>query len=237
VVLTLSIAAGTFWFVSHGELEKARQVYELWAQSYPRDWGRAAAETAISAMSGQYEEGLAESREEVRLNSNGDGYFDLLYFYLRLNRLEEAQSTVEETQAKKFDSPFLRALLYRLRFLQNDAAGMSQQVAWIAGRPGAEDALLGLEAETAAYSGRLRQARDLSRQAVVSAKRAEEPEVAARYEAEAALWEALFGNPAGARERAGDALELSNSWFPSLWRLWRWPSQATRYARRRLRMT
>jgi len=213
VVLTLSIAAGTFWFVSHGELEKARQVYELWAQSYPRDWGRAAAETAISAMSGQYEEGLAESREEVRLNSNGDGYFDLLYFYLRLNRLEEAQSTVEETQAKKFDSPFLRALLYRLRFLQNDAAGMSQQVAWIAGRPGAEDALLGLEAETAAYSGRLRQARDLSRQAVVSAKRAEEPEVAARYEAEAALWEALFGNPAGARERAGDALELSNSWF------------------------
>ena len=213
VVLTLSIAAGTFWFVSHGELEKARQVYELWAQSYPRDWGRAAAETAISAMSGQYEEGLAESREEVRLNSNGDGYFDLLYFYLRLNRLEEAQSTVEETQAKKFDSPFLRALLYRLRFLQNDAAGMSQQVVWAAGRSGAEDALLGLEAETAAYSGRLRQARDLSRQAVVSAKRAEEPEVAARYEAEAALWEALFGNPAGARERAGDALELSNSWF------------------------
>ena len=149
-----------FYIESHyyqttGELEKARQVYELWAQSYRRDWGRAAAETAISALSGQYEEGLAESREEVRLNSNGDGYFDLLYFYLCLNRLEEAQSTVEEAQAKKFDSPFLRALLYKLRFLQNDAAGMSQQVAWAAGRPGAEDALLGLETETAAYSGRL----------------------------------------------------------------------------------
>jgi predicted Zn-dependent protease len=32
------------------------------------------------------------------------------------------------------------------------------------------------------------------------------------YEADAALREALFGNPAQARERAADALELSNGW-------------------------
>jgi hypothetical protein len=73
--------------------------------------------------------------------------------YVRLNRLEEAQSAVEETRAKKFDSPFLRAILYKLCFLQNDAAGMSQQVAWAAGRPGAEDALLGLETETLPIRG------------------------------------------------------------------------------------
>jgi tetratricopeptide (TPR) repeat protein len=47
---------------------------------------------------------------------------------------------------------------------------------------------------------------------VVSAKRAEEPEVAAEHEANAALREALFGNPAQTRERAADALNLSNSW-------------------------
>jgi eukaryotic-like serine/threonine-protein kinase len=206
-----------FYIESHyyqqttGELEKARQVYEIWAQSYPRDWARASAETVVSGMSGHDDEGLAESREELRLNPTGEGYFDLLCFYVALNRLEEAQSTVEEAQAKNFDSSDLRALLYKLRFLQNDAAGMSQQVAWAAGRPGAEDALLGLEAQTAAYSGRLRRSRDLSRQAVVSAKRAEEPELAAEYEAAAALREALFGNPAEARERAADALDLSNS--------------------------
>jgi tetratricopeptide (TPR) repeat protein len=88
---------------------------------------------------------------------------------------------------------------------------MSQQVAWATGK-GVEDGLLGLEADTAAYSGRLGRARDLSRQAVVSAKRAEATEVAAWYEADAALREALFGNPAEARERAAEALELSNSW-------------------------
>jgi eukaryotic-like serine/threonine-protein kinase len=209
-----------FYIESHyyqqttGELEKARQVYELWAQSYPRDWARANSETAVSALLGQYDEGLIESREEVRLNPNGDGYgyFHLLYFYLNLNRLEEAQSTVEEAQAKKFDSPSIRALLYELRFLQNDAAGMSQQVAWAAGKLGAEDALLSEEAKTAAYWGRQGQARDLSRQAVASAKRAEEPEVVALHNADAALREALFGNPAEAREQAADALGLSNSW-------------------------
>ena len=200
------------YYQQTGEVEKARQIYELWAQSYPRDWGRPSAETAISSMQGRYDQGLIESREEFRLNPNGDGYFDLLYFYLRLNRLKEAQSTVEEAAAKNFDSPSIRNLVYELRFLQNDATGMSQQVAWATGKLGVEDGLLGLEADTAAYSGRLGRARDLSRQAVVSAKRAEEPEVAAEHEANAALREALFGNPAQTRERAADALNLSNSW-------------------------
>ena len=52
-----------FYIESHyyqqatGELEKARQVYELWAQSYPRDWARASAEAAVSSMSGQDDRG------------------------------------------------------------------------------------------------------------------------------------------------------------------------------------
>ncbi len=87
---------------------------------------------------------------------------------------------------------------------------MSQQVAWATGKLGVEDVVLGLEADTAAYSGRLKQARYLSRQAVDSAKRAEEKEVAAGYEADAALQEALLGNRAEARERVAAALSLSN---------------------------
>jgi DNA-binding winged helix-turn-helix (wHTH) protein/tetratricopeptide (TPR) repeat protein len=208
-----------FYIESHyyqgttGELEKARQVYELWAQSYPRDWGRASAEVAVSDMLGQHDEELVQSRDSFRLNPNGGAYMDLLYSYLKLNRLTEAQSTFEEAAAKKFDSPSIRYDVYQLRFLQNDAAGMSQQVAWGTGKLGVEATFLGLEANTAAYSGRLGRARDLSRQAVISAKRAAEPEKAAECEADAAIREALFGNAAEARERAADALGLSNSWY------------------------
>jgi eukaryotic-like serine/threonine-protein kinase len=207
-----------FYIESHyyqqttGDLEKARQVYELWAESYPRDWSRARAESTVSLLQGQHDKGLIESLEACRLNPNGGCYGDLLYFYLTLNRLKEAQSTAEEAEAKKFDSPGIRYVVYQLRFLQNDAAGMSQQVAWATGKLGAEDRLLGLEADTAAYAGRLGRARDLSRQAVVSAERAEQPELAAWLKANAALREALFGNPAETRERAADALGDSNSW-------------------------
>jgi hypothetical protein len=56
--------------------------------------------------------------------------------------------------------------LYEIAFLQNDAAGMAEQVVWSAGKPGVEDGLLALEADTAGYSGRLREAREFSRRAV-----------------------------------------------------------------------
>jgi eukaryotic-like serine/threonine-protein kinase len=71
--------------------------------------------------------------------------------------------------------------------------------------------LLSSQADTAAYYGRLGEARNLSRLAVASAERAERRELAAAYEANAALREALFGNPAEARERSAAALSLSNN--------------------------
>ena len=64
--------------------------------------------------------------------------------YLSLNRLKEAQATAKEMQAKSLDSSNLSFTLYALAFLQNDAEGMAQQVAWSAGKPGVEDALLGI---------------------------------------------------------------------------------------------
>ena len=93
--------------------------------------------------------------------------------------------------------------------MQNDAAGTAQQVARSAGKPGVEDELLGLEADTAAYSGRLRGAREFSRRAVDSAERAGTKEAAAMYSALSGLREALFGNAEEARRRASLAMGRS----------------------------
>ncbi len=193
-----------------GNLEKARQACELWAQTYPRDDMPRGIGIGIYFVLGQYDRALEEARENLRLApAIGIGYAGLVNSYLALNRLEEARATAEEAQAKNLDSPYLRWNLYQLAFLQNDAAGMAQQLAWSAGKPGVDDLLLANEADTAAYSGRLSKARDLSRRAVASAERVQEKETAAHYEADAALREALFGNAAEARERAGAALALS----------------------------
>jgi eukaryotic-like serine/threonine-protein kinase len=206
-----------FYIESHyhdhvtGDLEKARQAYELWAQTYPRDVTPPINLGANYAALGQYDKSLVEKLEVLRLDpANGQEYASVAFAYLTLNRLEEAQATVEEAQAKKLDAPYLHLLAYQLAFLQNDAAGMGQQLAWSAGKPGLEAVLLGYEADTAAYSGRLGKAREFSRRAVASAEREEEKETAAAYEAEAALREGLLGNAAEARKSAAAALALSN---------------------------
>jgi eukaryotic-like serine/threonine-protein kinase len=194
-----------------GDLEKARQAYELWAQTYPRDDVPPYNLSALYDELGQFDKALAAMREAVRLDPTaGMTSAGLVYIYLSLNRLDEAQAAVEQAQAKNLDSPFLRFDLYQLAFLQDDAAEMARLVDWSAGKPGVEDVLLANEADTAAYSGRLRKARELSRRAVASAERAEEKETAARYEADAAIREALFGNAAEMRKRAAAAIELSN---------------------------
>jgi eukaryotic-like serine/threonine-protein kinase len=194
-----------------GDLEKARQTYELFAQTYPRNVVPHSNLGQIYGFLGQYDKALAELREALRLNpASGVRYSGVVYAYLNLHRLGEARAAAEEAQMKNIDSPFLHVNLYQLAFLEHNATGMAQQVTWTADKPGFEDVLLGAEADTVAYSGRLRQARELSRRAVASAQHAEKKETAAVYEADAALREALFGNEAGARQRASAALGLSN---------------------------
>ncbi len=200
-----------YYSVVIADLEKERQAYELWAQTYPRDDvpPRSLGNTFWNL--GHYDKALGEDQEALRLSADGRNYANLVIAYRLLYRLEDARATADEAQARNLDSPLLRFNLYFLGFLKNDAAGMAHQIAWAAGKPGAEDVLLNAEADTAAYSGRLEMSREFSRRAVASAERAQESEVAASYEAAAALREVLFGNGNAAHERAKAALGLSTN--------------------------
>ena len=119
-------------------------------------------------------------------------YGDLGYAYLLLNRLDEAIATAREAQAHNVDGPFIHLRLYLVDFLRHDTAGMEREAAWLMGKLGYEDLLLYDESNIAAYGGELAKARELTRQAVDSARRADEKETAAGYEAESAVREALF---------------------------------------------
>jgi len=145
----------------------------------------------------------------LRLKPDGRPYANLAGLYLDLGRLREARATADEALAKKLDSSDLHVFLYELAFLQNDAAGMAQELTWAAGKPGFEDCLLELEADTAAYSGRLGKAQEFSRRAMNSAKRAGEQETAAMYSALSGLREALYGNAEEAHRQVASALGLS----------------------------
>ena len=197
-----------YYEVVTGDLEKERQVYELWSQTYPRA-ALPANLSAIYQVLGQYDRALAEAREAIRVEEPAAlDYNTLVWAYISLNRLKEARAIAEEAQAKRLDSSGVRHSMYRIAFLQNDASGMAQQVAWSVGKP--DMALFqSLEGHTAAYSGRVAKAREFSRRAVASAEDAEEKWEAANIEAEAALQEAFFGNADEARERSAAALGLA----------------------------
>jgi serine/threonine protein kinase/tetratricopeptide (TPR) repeat protein len=205
-----------FYIESHyhdtvtGNVEKARQAYEAWAQAYPRDVGPPNNLGILYQYLGQYDKSFAESMEAYRIGPSGQTYGNLVISYVQLNRLEEARATADETLKTNHDSDSLRGTLYQLAFLQNDAGGMAQQVAYAAGKLGVEDIFLANEADTAAYSGRLVTAREFTRRAMASAEHADEKETAANYEALAALREALFGYAAEAKKGAAAALSLSS---------------------------
>ncbi|MGA8557095.1 MAG: protein kinase, partial [Candidatus Acidiferrales bacterium] len=198
-----------FHFVT-GDLGKAQRVYETWAQTYPRDVGSRTNLAVIYSFLGNYEKSLAMATEALRISpQDGQNYANVVDAYIYLNRLDQARITAAEAQSKNLDSPDLHIYLYVIAFLQNDAAGMQQQVARSVGELGVEDSLLSNQADTAAYFGELQQARDFSRRASASAERAEEKEAGASYEVNAALREALFGNAGEARKRSEAALKLS----------------------------
>jgi serine/threonine protein kinase/tetratricopeptide (TPR) repeat protein len=203
--------ASSYHIYVTGNLEKARQMCELWGQTYPRDSTPKDYLGFIYAVLGQLESSLAQSHESVRMNPTRAGaYANLIDAYLFLNRLDDAQAIVKEAQSKKLDSFYLRFYTYQISFLKRDTAGMAQQVGWATGKPEAEAGFLDAEASTNAFYGRLEKARELERRAVASAQRFQLTELAASGEANAALREALFGNAAEARRRSAVALKLSN---------------------------
>ncbi|MFZ0908492.1 MAG: protein kinase [Candidatus Acidiferrales bacterium] len=193
-----------------GDLERARQDYELWAQTYPRDFAPLNNLRVIYVNLGQYDKAFAEGSEAFHARPPaGWTYAVLAQSYLFVNRIDEARATIDEAQGKNFDLTTLHLLLYQIAFLKNDPAGMAQQVTWMGDKPGAEDVMLAFEADTAAFSGHLGKARDFSRLAAESAGHVQQKETSATYEADEALREALFGDASEARQRATAALALS----------------------------
>ena len=203
----LMIDAAYHDFVT-GNLDKARESLDLVIQTYPRFWVPHDILAGLWATQGDYAKAAAESQEAIRLNPAASiDYAALAFAYLSLGRLQDAEAAVKEARSKGFDSALTASgLLYFLAFVKNDTQQMAQQVALVAGKPGEEDSLLEMEADTAAYFGHFARSEDFSQRAIDSAEHAKEKETAATYTARSALRSALFGRAADARKRAASAL-------------------------------
>jgi len=205
----LSIEANYQWIVN-GDLEGARKTFEIWSATYPRNPGPATDLGIICANLGDYDRSLAAFQDALRFDpGSGLAYANLVLAYTNVNRLPDARHTALAAQAHGLDTPLLHLGLYSVDFLENDAAAMQRELNSQMGQAGAEDIMLFAASDSAAYSGQFAKARDLTRRATESATRADEKEVAATYQAQSAVNEALAGYGAAATEQAQAALAQS----------------------------
>jgi eukaryotic-like serine/threonine-protein kinase len=196
-----------------GNLEKAYQTLELWLQTYPRG-EKPSASDLLGGISthgtGRFERVIETQRALVA--AEPDFLFassNLASAYFFLDRFEEAEGVLQRAAERKVESPELLLIGYNIAVLKGDQDQMDRTMALAKGKRGADHALANLEALALARSGRVKLARQSSRRAMDLALQEEGRETAAGYLAARAVWEALCGNLADAKQNAASALALS----------------------------
>jgi tetratricopeptide (TPR) repeat protein len=203
------IEAAYYSFVT-GELEKANQVYAEYGQEYPTASAPRNNLALNFATMGEHEKSAQEAQAAMEIVPDSvTGYVNLITAYLSLDRIDDAKVVYGQAVQHKFDNEFLDEMGYEIAFLEHDEAGMKRQMEVTVGNISAEAPMLDLQADTEAYYGRLKQAREAMQRAVTSSRRHEADESAALWLANGAAREANFGNAAEARKEAREALALS----------------------------
>jgi hypothetical protein len=201
---------GFYYYNVTGELERAARTYELWQQTYPRNFVPYQNLGVISTLLGNYEKALSEHRDALRLEPNAVGnYSNLSVDYLNLNRLDEAEAVCKQADDRKLENEALLVNRYLLAFVRDDAAQMERLASAAMGKPGIEDNLLAVRADARAWYGKMKDARELTRRAMDSAEHNEAKETAAGYQAQSALREVELGNREQARTQANAAMKLA----------------------------
>ena len=193
-----------------GDIDKARQAAEVWAQTYPRDLGPRTLLSFLYQQLAKYDKSAEAGKAAIAIDPDAvPAYANLAWAYVLLDKYKEAEATVQLALDRKLDFPDLYLLRYDLAFLKGDEAGMQLAAAEAVGKAGAEHWLLQRQSCVLAFSGRLREAEVASRTAARLAEQANQRERAALYLAAIASRQAMIGNASAATQAAESALKLN----------------------------
>lgn len=198
-----------------GDLERAKQVYELWHQIYPREEMAPHILISVYGALGKFDDALREGDEAMRLEPRNidteDWYFSVTPVYIFLNQFDRAEELLKQAEEHRVEDVGLLSFRYMLAFLKDDVNEMQRVAASAAGRPSMEAVLLDDEACAKAYHGRLGEAREIFRRSVELAQQNGDKERAADNEVDASLTEAYLGDAQDARKDADVALKLARN--------------------------
>ena len=190
-----------------GDLDQALRAFDLWAQTYPRTFDSyGLASGFVTKGQGRYEGCIERAGKAEAANPESPfGYLNAAACYMYIDRLDEAAAALQRAADRKLDDARWG---FHLAFLRGDDAAMEREFARAQGQA-IEGDLTYLKALALARSGRLQLAGPLARRGVDLTVKAGNPERAAVYQTAAAVWHALVGNDADARDIAALALKKS----------------------------
>jgi tetratricopeptide (TPR) repeat protein len=194
-----------------GDVTKAIDAYNLWKQTYPRDWIPPHNQANVYLVIGEYAKAIEDEQDAIHLAPRQPRTYTVLGLaYRGLNRFAEAKATFEKALAQQLDFAYTRAGLYGIGFIEGDAVAMRGVTEWAKGKPEESDVSF-LEAQAEAFSGKLGRSRALTQHAIDVAGRYNLKDTASRLEGMGALTEAEFGNYHKAEEEAAAALRLTQN--------------------------
>jgi eukaryotic-like serine/threonine-protein kinase len=158
-------AESLYYKIVTGESEKECAVLSKSVQRFPDDFISHTNFRVCLLSVGQLDRALAEAREASRLYPSDFSYHSVLFLEILTDRLDEAEATISEGDAQRFDSLQLHYDRALLAALQHDDHKMQEQWRWAEGKPEADYLMLYQRALTEAYHGRYRNFRSLSARA------------------------------------------------------------------------
>jgi tetratricopeptide (TPR) repeat protein len=187
-----------YYISGAGQLGKAAEVGELWAQTYPNEAGPNALLGSVYNWLGQFDKALthatvASGKEPDDLN----GLAVLLEAYMALNRFSDAEAVAEKMRLLAPDVPHYS--IYFLGFVRGDASEMQRQMELAKAGKGDVELLASAAADTDAYHGHIEK-----QPGTQMTSRDDEPVVISQTKR--ALWEAEFQLTDAARKDAREAL-------------------------------
>jgi DNA-binding winged helix-turn-helix (wHTH) protein/tetratricopeptide (TPR) repeat protein len=184
-----------YYYRFTGEWDKEIDAYQMAIRNdYPSNWSFHNQISLTYNDMGQFEEGLKEGLEAVRLQSNVEPpYRRVLDAYICLDLLAKAREVEAKVQALGIDGVRIHQRYLEMGFVEDDKAGVAREIQWFAGKP-EEYISFGLQAADLNVHGQRRESHAFYQRAADAALHQGFRYVADEYEEADARADALSGN-------------------------------------------
>ncbi len=194
-----------------GNVERQQQTMASWARTYPRDAVPHGLLAGFATSStGQYELSIAAVDKALALDPDlAPSLAAKALNQIHLNRLADAEATLRRATENSLEFDEFLLAQYFIAFLKGDVEEVKRKAARAREQRTTADMISHLEALALARAGQLHEAKRTSAVAVDIARKANQRERAALFDAATAVSEAFYGDTSAARHRATKVLELA----------------------------